>query len=63
MDIKHLGTDLSGLNQVKIFDAKGKLIKVVQAKRIEFDQSGLTQIAKKRKAEARKAKKRLRASD
>ena len=63
MNLKHVDRDLSGLNEVRIFDAKGKLKKVVQAKRIEPDPSGLTQIARKRKAKARKAAKALRASD
>ena len=54
-EIKARWTDLSHLNEVKIFNAKGELVRIVQAKRLEPD---MTHYSKKMQS-----KKKLKASD
>ena len=64
-DIKHLGTDLSSLNEVKIFDANGKLKKIVKAERLMdvIGQFKQTKRANKKNLKKKKASKKLLASD
>ena len=61
---RHLGTDLCALIEVKIYNAKGKLVKTVIAKRLEGPgQHEQTKKAVKAKAARRAAHKKLKASD
>jgi len=64
-EIKHVGTDLSGLNRVKIFNAKGELIRIVHAKRLEpnVNQFYQTKRANKKNLVKVKEEKKLKASD
>ncbi len=64
-EIKAVGIDMKPLNEVKIFNAKGELIRVVQAKRIEPDinQFQQTKRSNKIKKEIKDAGKKLKASD
>jgi len=54
-EIKAKWRDLSHMNEVKIFNAKGELVRIVQAKRLEHDGTCYSQ--------KMRSKKKLKASD
>jgi len=59
-EIKAIWTDISRLNEVKIFNAKGELVRIVQAKRLEHDFDHFQQ---KKRSNKIKYEKNLKASD
>ena len=62
-EIKASERDLSGLNEVRILNAKGELIRTVYAKRLEDDVSQFSQTKRANKRKNRERQKKLKASD
>lgn len=62
-DLKHKGTDISGLNEVRIKNAKGELIRTVHAKRIEEGGYQFPQVKRANRRKKLERQKKLKPSD